>query len=236
MNLITSSVDIEGITSSVPRSQFDENELEYLANLFLKSGDTVSPILLHEKSPIAFEVLKGHREYYAALKAQEIDARFESIRAYVVPSDRQDIILEQYDYFRNSKVVEHPSNSSTDQVISISDIKSCISKEVSPLIAQSEKIDALIKAIADLDKRIPPLPAPRPDSQLLYELNHQSEQELITKFTKAGWKGKPLKTIVDSIIETRPYDSFADLTSRKIKGSRTKFLTEATLVKVLDSY
>ena len=268
MNLITSSVDLEGITSPVPRSQFDENELEYLANLFLKSGDTVSPILLHEKSPIAFEVLEGHREYYAALKAQEIDARFESIRAYVVPSDRQDSILEQYRFFHDSDNVNGKSidSNSTEQKISIADIQRIIEDKINPLksslrdistiidkkidqkvttpplaehqslVPQVSQIETLVKAIADLDKRIPPLPNPRPESQLLKELNEQSREELTAKFTKAGWKGKPLKTMVDSIIETRPYDSFADLTSRKLNGSRNKFFTDATLVKVLDRY
>jgi hypothetical protein len=263
MILNTSSVDLEGITSSVSRSQFDESELEYLANLFLKSGDTVSPILLREKSPIAFEVLKGHREYYAAIKAQEIDPRFEAIRAYIVPSDRQDSVLEQYQYFRDSKAVAHPSNNSTDQNISISDIKRCISEEISPLKAnlrdvntkldekltdpqikdtkepfsQSEQIDALVKAIGDLDKRIPKLPSPRPESYLLHDLNHQSRDQLMKQLAKADFKGATLQKLVDSIIETRPYTSFADLLTRKSTISKNnKFFSEKTLVKVLDTY
>lgn len=147
MILNTSSVDLEGITSSVSRSQFDESELEYLANLFLKSGDTVSPILLREKSPIAFEVLAGHREYYAALKAQEIDSRFESIRAYIVPSDRENSILEQYEYFHTSNTVAQPnsnlSNSnSIDQKILISAIEQSIAKQINPLKSSLQDVNA----------------------------------------------------------------------------------------------
>ena len=105
-----------------------------------------------------------------------------------------------------------------------------------PTNKDNDQIETLVKVIADLDKRIPPLPNPRPESQLLKELNEQSREELTAKFTKAGWKGKSLKTMVDSIIETRPYNSFADLTSRKLNSSKNKFFTDATLVKVLDRY
>lgn len=147
MILNTSSVDLEGITSSVPRSQFDENELEYLANLFLKSGDTVRPILLHEKSPIAFEVLEGHREYYAALKAQEVDPRFEAIRAYIVPSDRQDSILEQYRFFHDSNNANNgksTDSNSREQNVSVADIKRIIADEINPLKSSLRDISAKI--------------------------------------------------------------------------------------------
>jgi hypothetical protein len=142
MILTTSSVDLEGIASSVSRSQFDESELEYLASLFLKSGDTISPILLREKSPIAFEVLEGHREYYAALKAQEIDSRFESIRAYIVPSDREDSILEQYEYFHASNTVAQPNSNSIDQKLLVSAIEQSIAKQINPLKSSLQDVNA----------------------------------------------------------------------------------------------
>jgi len=142
MILTTSSVDLEGITSSVSRSLFNESELEYLANLFLKSGDTVSPILLREKSPIAFEVLEGHREYYAALKAQELDSRFESIRAYIVPSDREESILEQYGYFHSSDGRDDGGqDGGIDQKLLVSAIEQSIAKQINPLKSSLQDVN-----------------------------------------------------------------------------------------------
>ena len=102
MSLLTSSIDLDTITPpAVSNSQFPAHQVENLANLFLKAGDTVSPILVRKVSPIAFEVLEGHFEYYAAIKAQEIDEQFTAIRAYVVPPDLESTILEQYNFLRS---------------------------------------------------------------------------------------------------------------------------------------
>ncbi|WP_271252930.1 hypothetical protein [Pseudanabaena sp. Chao 1811] len=102
MSLLTSSIDLDTITPpAISNSQFPAHQVENLANLFLKAGDTVSPILVRKISPIAFEVLEGHFEYYAAIKAQEIDEQFTAIRAYVVPPDLESTILEQYQFLRS---------------------------------------------------------------------------------------------------------------------------------------
>jgi len=105
MSLLTSSIDLDTITPpAISNSQFSAHQVENLANLFLKAGDTVSPILVRKISPIAFEVLEGHFEYYAAIKAQEIDEQFTAIRAYVVPPELESTILEQYQFLRSLSV------------------------------------------------------------------------------------------------------------------------------------
>jgi len=102
MSLLTSSIDLDTITPpAISTSQFPAHQVHSLANLFLKVGDTVSPILLRKVSPIAFEVLEGHFEYYAAIKAQEIDEQFTAIRAYIVPPELEATILEQYNFLRS---------------------------------------------------------------------------------------------------------------------------------------
>ena len=102
MSLLTSSIDLDTIAvPMITNAQFPPSQIERLANLFLKAGDTISPILLRKISPIAFEVLEGHFEYYAALKAQEINDQFTAIRAYVVPLELESTILEQYNFLRS---------------------------------------------------------------------------------------------------------------------------------------
>lgn len=103
MSLLTSSIDLDMIVSPVSQeiSQFQSSQIVHLANLFLQAGGTVKPILLRRVSPISFEILEGYFEYYAALKAQEIDDQFTAIRAYVVPTDLESTILEQYNFLRS---------------------------------------------------------------------------------------------------------------------------------------
>jgi hypothetical protein len=102
MSLLTSSIDLDMIVlPSQDSSQFQSNQIEHLANLFLQAGGTVKPILLRRVSPISFEILEGYFEYFAALKAQEIDDQFTAIRAYVVPTELESTILEQYNFLRS---------------------------------------------------------------------------------------------------------------------------------------
>jgi len=103
MSLLTSSIDLDMIISPVSQdiSQFQSSQIEHLANLFLQAGGTIKPILLRRASPISFEILEGYFEYYAAIKAQEIDEQFTAIRAYVVPPDLESTILEQYQFLRS---------------------------------------------------------------------------------------------------------------------------------------
>ncbi|PZV13696.1 MAG: hypothetical protein DCF20_14600 [Pseudanabaena sp.] len=103
MSLLTSSIDLDMIVSPVTQEipQFQSSQIEHLANLFLQAGGTVKPILLRRVSPISFEILEGYFEYYAALKAQEIDDQFTAIRAYVVPTELESTILEQYNFLRS---------------------------------------------------------------------------------------------------------------------------------------
>lgn len=114
MSLLTSSVDLDTIASpELGIAHFPPSQIEHLANLFLAAGDTVSPILLRKISPISFEVLEGHFEYLAALKAQEIDDQFTAIRAYVVPPELESTILAQYQFLRS-----HSLSTATEPQIS----------------------------------------------------------------------------------------------------------------------
>lgn len=118
MSLLTSSIDLDTIAPP-ELSQFSVNQIEQLANLFLQAGDTVRPILLRKISPISFQILEGHFEYYAAMKAQEIDDQFTAIRAYVVPPDRESAILAQYHFLRSlsaSAPIEKSTQPDLDQL------------------------------------------------------------------------------------------------------------------------
>jgi hypothetical protein len=149
MSLLTSSIDLDTITPpAISSSQFPAYKVENLANLFLKAGDTVSPILVRKVSPIAFEVLEGHFEYYAAIKAQEIDEQFTAIRAYVVPPDLEATILEQYQFLRSLSSpapVENiaPPNKSDDRELDLAKVEQAIAERLEKKLATT--IDRIVE-------------------------------------------------------------------------------------------
>ena len=116
MSLLTSSIDLDMIEPPSPsmEAQFKSSEIEHFANLLLKSGDTVRPIILSKISPISFRILEGYFEYYAALKAQEMDEQFTAIRAYVAPKEIESTLLEQYQFLSDRHA--HPSVSPDNHV------------------------------------------------------------------------------------------------------------------------
>jgi hypothetical protein len=94
MSLLTFSINLDTIASPTLDKicHFDTTQVDNLAHLFLRAGDTVRPIILRKISPVKFEVLEGYFEYYAAMKAQEIDDQFTAIQAHVVSPDLESTI------------------------------------------------------------------------------------------------------------------------------------------------
>lgn len=103
MSLLTFSINLDTIVSPTLDKicHFDTTQVDNLADLFLRAGDTVRPIILRKISPVKFEILEGYFEYYAAMKAQEIDDQFTAIQAHVVSPDLESTILEQYNFLRS---------------------------------------------------------------------------------------------------------------------------------------
>ena len=149
MSLLTSSIDLETITPPTPEtSQFPSIQIEQLANLFLQAGDTVRPILLRKISPISFQILEGHFEYYAAMKAQEIDEQFTAIRAYVVPPDLESTILAQYQFLRSLSSpapVENiaPLNKSDNRELDLAKVEQAIAERLEQKLATT--IDRIVE-------------------------------------------------------------------------------------------
>jgi hypothetical protein len=132
MSFVPFSIDLETIISpeQITRSQFQENQIEELANLFLQARDTIKPIIVRKISPITFEVLEGYLEYYAALKAEQIDEQFTSIQAYIVPPELESTILEQYEFLKSvsAPAIADPSEVSLNNLI-----ERTIAKQINPL-------------------------------------------------------------------------------------------------------
>jgi ParB-like chromosome segregation protein Spo0J len=83
-------VDVKSIKSDLPKSNFVESELEQLADLILATDGLLRPLILQEIKAGKYQVIEGHREYYAAIIAKEKNiAKAEMVNAFVVDANSQ---------------------------------------------------------------------------------------------------------------------------------------------------
>ena len=88
-------VDVESITSSVPRSRYSEADLERLADQLLEEG-LLKPLILKKSGFETYEVVDGHLEYYAAVRASEKDSRKgEMVNSLVIAQGSEEAAIRQ---------------------------------------------------------------------------------------------------------------------------------------------
>lgn len=101
MKLSTSLVAVKKINSNVPRSEFLEDELNRTAELILKAEGIINPPVIRRTSLESYEVVNGHFEYYAAVKAREIDPRKgEMIGAFIIEPENEEVLMDQVKVLR----------------------------------------------------------------------------------------------------------------------------------------
>lgn len=101
MKLPTKLVAVKRISSDVARSNFDAEDIEKAAKLIIEVEGTINPVVLRRTSLESYEVVDGHFEYYAAVRARELSPlKGEMIQSVIVEPDNEDILLEQVELFR----------------------------------------------------------------------------------------------------------------------------------------
>ena len=106
--LLVSLVLVKKITSTVPRSNFADRDLEKVAQLILELGGLINPIILRRNGMDAYEIVDGDFEYYAAAKAREINPmKGETIGAFILEPENEGLLLEQVQALRKSAKTEN---------------------------------------------------------------------------------------------------------------------------------
>ena len=115
MKLSPSLVAVKKIKSKVPRSNFLDQELEVVAHLILEAEGVINPIVVCRKSNNSYEVVAGDFEYYAAVRAREINPRKgEMIGAFILGEENHKAIKEQVELLRKFKSKNAANDSSLD--------------------------------------------------------------------------------------------------------------------------
>jgi hypothetical protein len=93
-------VTVARITSDMPASNFDRNELELLGELSLTLGGfAIPPVVVRDTS--GYKVISGHLQYRAAVRARQLNPRNgENIPVLLLESENQSVALAQLKMLR----------------------------------------------------------------------------------------------------------------------------------------
>ncbi|GGA28510.1 hypothetical protein [Okeania sp. KiyG1] len=131
---------VKEITSNVPRSEFSESDLEQAAQLILKAEGTIKPLVVRTIGWESYEVVDGHFEYYAAVRAKEINPRDgERIGAFIIEGDKAEALEEQVEIFRKKSSISPVSEESTviqEGTINLSELDKLLDKKLQPIITK----------------------------------------------------------------------------------------------------
>ncbi|MDB9518079.1 ParB N-terminal domain-containing protein [Roseofilum reptotaenium CS-1145] len=224
-------VDVKSINSNVSRSEFAVDDLENLAQSILKSDGLLMPLILKQTGPESYEVLAGDREYYAAVRAKEINPRAaEMVNAFVVPPKLQEAALEQVSALHSqpTQVVNTGS-----EAVSMGAVEQRLNNLESRFDATLQDMKQTHQqAIKDLQQQINGLQEQIPAKiELLELLNHANSVELLEKLAIANIRGKTADKLIDAIETARrqePFKSFSDVIKR-VKG-----LGDKRMITLLD--
>lgn len=87
---------VKEITSNVDSSNFNDSDIQELAGLILEAEGLIRPITVKPTGIDSYEVIDGHLEYWAAVRAKQINPRDgERIGAFVVEGKKAKSIEKQ---------------------------------------------------------------------------------------------------------------------------------------------
>ncbi|NEP11903.1 MAG: hypothetical protein F6K14_17170 [Symploca sp. SIO2C1] len=240
MKLSTSLVAVKKITSTVPRSNFTDSELEKAAQLILQAEGVISPIVLQRTSLNSYEVVDGDFEYYAAARAREIDPRKgEMIGSFIVEEDNEEVIKKQVELLRKPKatVVEQTNSGSTSLELRLTNLESRIENRIQELknqqVTDRQKLE---NEITELRNQIPTRLEP------LEIFNNMSLPELAFRLKSAGLSEKKAAQIAESIEKERKknkFNSLSDIVARvKIKRGQgqIKGISSDRMVEIISNW
>lgn len=223
MSLLTTLLDIDAIECEIPISTFDPGQIERLAHAILASQGLINPILVREINPIKFSVIEGAFEYYAAVKASEIDHLFAEIRAIVVPNDRRESIFDQVQILRKGSNKSSSESVSSDTKMIEMFIRQQMTLLKEEILLNREALKIEIKAqnsyLDSLEKKVTPSSI-EIKKKLIHDLNSLDEKEIEAKLKELQSKRllsnrskgtKNLSETLKKISQERPFSRVKDI-------------------------
>jgi hypothetical protein len=181
--LSPSLVAVKKLVSQVPRSDFADRDLEKVAQLILELGGLINPIILRRQGMDAYEIVDGDFEYYAAAKAREINPlKGETIGAFILEPENEELLLEQVKMLRKSAItlVESPETDFFDENTSLQPADS-IKNPVSLVEVPNSCENEIPQPSSNLEQRLTSIEA-RLDNQINeLKAEYNSEKQVLVQ-------------------------------------------------------
>ena len=159
MKLPTKLVAVNRVISSVSQSSFDAEQIDKAAHLIISVEGIINPIIVRRTSFDSYEVVDGHFEYYAAVRARELSlAKGEMIQAIILEPDNEEALLEQVNILRgNTALVSTPvigESTYTGETINLDQVVNLETQFVNLERIFKAQFDELQKSNRQLESRI----------------------------------------------------------------------------------
>ncbi|WP_335109140.1 ParB N-terminal domain-containing protein [Nostoc sp.] len=229
-------VDVESVTSNVPRSNFQEADLEILADLILESGGILKPLVLKKTGFEQYEVVDGHFEYYSAVRAREKNfSEGDMISALIISSENEDVALKQIASLKgigSSGKPVTPQPETTKLEPRLTNLELRLEKQFnefkSEFLQERQRIDTHFKQLENL------IPQKGEHSNPLSLLNSLDKDELSIKLQRARISGaEKLAKAIEDARHKKPKQEFEDY--RDVVKS-VKNLGDKTILTIIDEW
>ena len=234
MTLSQSLVEVKTISSDVPRSEFDEGQIELVAQLIIDAEGIINPLIITPTGINSFSVVEGHFEYYAAVRAKQIDLEIgETIAAYIIECEHEGI-FEQVKLLRKSNHLEEELNetNSDRSYNAIDNLETRLNNfELRIENRFHELKQEYDRKNQDLQEKIEVLNNNLPEKiEPLTTFNNAELSELISKLKLAIKSDNKATDIAEKIVKGRPFKSIAEVLAK------TKGLGDKTMITIIDSW
>ncbi|MEH2252855.1 MAG: chromosome partitioning protein ParB [Nostoc sp.] len=229
-------VDVESVTSNVPRSNFQEADLEILADLILESGGILKPLVLKKTGFEKYEVVDGHFEYYSAVRAKEKNpSEGDMVSALIISSENEDVALKQVASLKGidssiKPVTPQPETTKLEPRLANLELRleKHFNEFKSEFIQEKQRIDNQFKQLENL------IPQKGEQNNPLKLLNSLEKDELSIKLQRSRIRGaeKLAKDIFDARSEKskQQFEDYRDV-MKSVQG-----LGVQTILTIIDEW
>lgn len=225
-------VDIDSVNSSQPRSNFSEVDLEMMADRILESGGIIKPLILKKTGFERYQVVDGHFEYYAAVRACEKNPHAAEVNALIISSETEEAVVRQIIALKEFSSPDQQYNISADTTKSetrLTNIELRLEKQGNEIRTEfNQEIQKLEKKLKQFESHIVQRVEP------LDLLNRLEQDELAVKLERSRINGaeKIAKSILDARRKKKQqkFEDYRDVI-KSVKG-----LAEKTMLTIIDTW
>ena len=211
-------IDLQDVVATKERSYFPETDLQNLANLIVAMKGLIRPVILKKIGFERFQIIEGNLEYYACLIAKEKELSLETINAFVVDKEAENIAAEQMQLLSAAPaIITTPEEIDNSLELRMSNLEKLLETQLQAIREEYQK------EIKRLEEKI--IPPPPPSYKSILELLNTCDANQLKK-------GGILPASVNDFLKKRsekPFDSLEDILNRPVSGVKEK-----RLIKLVD--